>query len=100
MATTMTFEEILKAEGIGAATNQVIIDFKGDNYDGLMLDELVKLAELYCLKERKRFLIGKKVRYRYYDWEEGSYSPWATCNESDLKKIFEDNSIESVEFKP
>lgn len=51
-------------------------------------------------KGEAHFLLGKQVRYRYVDWEEGSFTPWATCNESDLKKILEDHSVEIVEFKP
>lgn len=45
------------------------------------------------------FLLGKKIRYRYVDWDVNDYTIWSTCTESDLRK-FDDASIESIEFKP
>lgn len=44
-------------------------------------------------------LIGKQVRYRYIDWEEGSFTPWLELKEKDLH-IFEDASIDILQFKP
>lgn len=46
------------------------------------------------------FLLGKQIRHRYVDWEEGSFTPWYTCKESDLKKVLEDHSVDIVQFKP
>lgn len=48
----------------------------------------------------KHFLLGRKIRYRYVDWEEGSFTPWSPCTEKDLKTILEDGSVDIVQFKP
>lgn len=46
------------------------------------------------------FLLGKKIRYRFVDWESDSFTPWSSCTKKDLEKIIEDLSIDIVQFKP
>lgn len=61
----------------------------------LLFDAINKLVdddEYSCLQ-------GKMVRYRYVDWEQDSFTPWAPCTINDIKK-FEDKSIDIIQFKP
>ncbi len=66
----------------------------------LVLSREIQAHEMFAdqLNPPFDFLLGKKIRYRYVDWEPGSYSVWITCTEDDLKKL-EDRSLESIEFK-
>lgn len=50
--------------------------------------------------KENHFLLGKKIRYRYVDWEEGAFTPWTPCTEIELNTILNDRSIEIVQFKP
>lgn len=64
--------------------------------------KLIKLNSAHSFIEQElpfSFLEGRMIRYRYIDWEPGSYTVWAKCTVRDLKK-FDDKSIESIEFKP
>lgn len=67
-------------------------------------DQIIEAMEEYLKSKQLTpnpygFLLGKKMRYRYVDWDVNNYTIWSTCTESDLRK-FDDASIESIEFKP